>query len=322
MREQSSRSIFFQEVNMVHQALRPAASVVIPVYNTARYLERAIDSVLNQTFTDFELLLLDDGSTDGSSAILDRYQACDSRCRVFHNHNRGVITTRNEGNSMARADIIFLMDSDDICMPDRFEKQFTYLSEHPECVAVGSRILLIDQDDMPIMHMGDKLTHEEIDSTNISGEAACFFQPTVAVRKSAVEKVGGYRAEYRRAEDFDLFLRLAEVGTLTNLPDVLLKYRQHLSSIGYLHGNEQADTAIRSIKDACNRRGIEYREPSAGDQSNIDRSDAASAYRKWAWWALGAGFLPTARKYAGMAIKAAPFSRETWRLCACVLRGY
>lgn len=307
---------------MAHQTSKPTASVVIPVYNTAQYLERAVDSVLNQTFSDIELLLLDDGSTDGSSEILDRYQALDSRCRVFHNPNRGVIVTRNEGNSLARADIIILMDSDDICMPERFEKQLGYLAAHPECVAVGSRMLLIDQDDMPIMYMGDKLTHEEIDSTNISGEAASFYQPTVAVRKAAVDKVGGYRPEYRRAEDFDLFLRLAEVGRLTNLPDVLLKYRQHLSSIGYRHGNEQADTAIRSIKDACRRRGIPYREPSAGDQSEVDRSDAASAYRKWAWWALGAGFLPTARKYAGKALKAAPFSPDTWRLCACVLRGH
>ncbi len=302
--------------------LRPVASVVIPVFNTSKYLEKAVDSVLGQSFTDFELLLLDDGSTDESSAILDRYQAADSRCIVHHWRNRGIIATRNEGNRLARADIIILMDSDDICMPDRFAKQIRYLDENPDCVAVGSRILLIDSEDMPITVMGDKFSHDEIDSTNISGVDASFFQPAVALRKSAVEQVGGYRAEYPCAEDFDLFLRLAEVGRLANLPDVLLKYRQHLSSIGYSQGDKQANSAMRAIKDACLRRGLDYQDLEAPRQPVVDRRNAADAYIKWSWWALKAGYLPTSRKYAFKALKKRPLNRETWRLCACVLRGH
>ncbi len=300
---------------------RPAASVVIPVFNTSAYLERAIDSVLGQTFADFELLLLDDGSSDGSSEILDRYQAADSRCRVYHWPNRGIIATRNEGNRLAKADIIILMDSDDICMPDRFEKQLRYLEENPDCVAVGSKILLIDTEDLPITEMGNKFSHEEIDSTNMSGDSI-FFQPTVALRKAAVEQVGGYREEFPCAEDFDLFLRLAEIGKLANIPEVLLKYRQHLSSIGYLHGNKQADSATRAITDACQRRGIDYKKLSLRPQPAKDRQDIGDAYIKWSWWALKAGHLQTARKYALKAVKEQPFTWGAWRLCVYVLRGH
>ena len=286
-----------------------------------KYLERAVDSVLNQTFSNFEVLLLDDGSSDGSSEILDRYQETDSRCMVYHWPNRGIIATRNEGNRLARADIIILMDSDDICMPDRFEKQIRFLTENPDCVAVGSKILLVDAEDMPITEMGNKFVHEEIDETNMSGYSI-FFQPTVALRKTAVERVGGYREDYPCAEDFDLFLRLAEIGKLANIPEVLLKYRQHLSSIGYLHGNKQADSAVRAVKDACLRRGLDYKSASLHPQPIKDRQDIGDAYIKWSWWALKAGHLPTARKYALKAMKEQPLNWGAWRLCAYVLRGH
>jgi glycosyltransferase involved in cell wall biosynthesis len=300
---------------------QPAASVVIPVYNTAAYLEKAVDSVLGQTFTDFEVILIDDGSTDGSSHILDRYAASDNRCRVYHQPNQGIIATRNEGNRLARADILILMDSDDICLPDRFEKQLRYLNEHPDCVAVGSRILLIDPEGLPITVMGGCFSHEEIDSTNMAGVDAAFFQPTAAIRKSEVERVGGYRDAYPSAEDFDLFLRLAEVGKMANLPEVLLKYRQHLFSIGYRQGSQQADSARRAIQDAYRRRGIIRPVQSEPTQPLPDRRAPVEAYTKWAWWALKAGYLPTARKYAWKVMTSRPLHIETWRLFACVLRG-
>jgi glycosyltransferase involved in cell wall biosynthesis len=318
-----SFAIFNQERVMsdLNRASRPAASVIIPVFNTVKYLEKALDSVLGQTFTDFEVLLLDDGSNDGSSEILDRYQAADSRCRVYHWPNRGIIATRNEGNRLAKADILILMDSDDICLPDRFDKQMRYLNDHPDCVAVGSRILLIDAEDMPITVMGGCFSHEQIDSTNMGGIDAAFFQPTAAVRKSAMDQAGGYRAEYPSAEDFDLFLRLAEIGRLVNLPEVLLKYRQHLSSIGYRQGSQQADSARRAIQDACLRRGLDCPALQDHPHPESDRLDPADAHTKWAWWALKAGYLPTARKYAWNVMKQRPLHIETWRLVVCVLRG-
>lgn len=299
---------------------RPVASVVIPVYNTETYLAKAIDSVLGQTFTDFEVVLLDDGSTDGSAEILDRYQAMDSRCKVFHGPNRGIIATRNEGNRLAEADIIILMDSDDICLPERFAKQVRYLHDNPACVAVGSKMLLIDDEDLPITEMGDKFSHDEIDSANLSGVGSHIFQPTVALRKDAVQKVGGYRAEFPHAEDFDLFLRLAEIGRLANYPEVFLKYRQHLSSIGYRHREKQVDSTMRAVKDAYQRRGRDYQEFETS-KPDIASQNVTDAYRKWAWWALKAGHLRTAQKYSLKALKSQPFNPETWKLCACVLRG-
>ncbi|MDP3332522.1 MAG: glycosyltransferase family A protein, partial [Methylococcaceae bacterium] len=120
---------------------KPAASVIFPVYNAGEYLDAAIESILSQTFKDFELLLLNDGSTDGSLSRLEYYASQDSRCKVFTSANRGLVGTLNEGIRLAAGDILFRMDQDDISLPDRFEKQMRYLAEHPECVLVGSRVL-------------------------------------------------------------------------------------------------------------------------------------------------------------------------------------
>lgn len=300
---------------------RPVASVLIPVYNSVKYLKQAVDSVLSQTFADFEALLLDDGSTDGSAAFLDRYGETDPRCRVYHWPNRGLITTLNEGIKLARAEFIIRMDGDDVCMPDRFEKQIRYLRDTPDCVAVGSKVLLIDSSDMPITVLGDKPGHDEIDSAYMTGHAA-FFHPATALRRSAVEKIGGYREEFACAEDIDIFLRLAEVGRLANLPDVLLKYRQHLSSIGYKHGGKQADSALRATVEAYRRRGLDSKEyEAAAQQPSGETQTAAGVYYKWGWWALKGGYPATAKKYAFMALKEQPFDINVWKLCLCALRG-
>ena len=110
----------------------PGASVILPVYNAGKYLEQSIESVLSQTYKNFELLLLDDGSTDGSKEVLEHYAIQDARCKVFSWPNQGLVKTLNEGIRLAKADIIFRMDADDVCIDSRFEKQIDYLSSvHP-----------------------------------------------------------------------------------------------------------------------------------------------------------------------------------------------
>jgi hypothetical protein len=117
----------------------------------------------------------------------------------------------------------------------------------------------------------------------------------------------------------DLFLRLAEFGKLANLDEVLLEYRQHLSSIAYRSSSRQYESAWRAVGDACLRRGIDLpRKPEHSKETN----PLAAVHRKWAWWALGAGNLRTARKHALRAIAHQPASLDNWRLCACVLRGH
>src|SRR5436305_9543595 len=125
---------------------RPQVSVLMPVYNAIRYIGVAVDSVLSQTFSDFEFIIVDDGSTDGSAEILREYAGRDPRIRLISRPNTGLGFALNEALAVARAPFIARMDADDECLPERFEKQIQYLRNHPECVLLGSRVLWIDSD--------------------------------------------------------------------------------------------------------------------------------------------------------------------------------
>lgn len=297
------------------------ASVLLPIYNAKKYLEEAIESVLSQSFDDFELLLLNDGSSDGSELIIDYFVKKDCRCRKLSWSNRGLIETLNEGLRQARGDIIFRMDADDICLPERFEKQWSFLQQYPDCVALGSKVLLIDESGLPITEFPVLESHEEIDFENLKGLGSVITHPTVSMRKEAVLKVGGYRKNYKHAEDLDLFLRLAEVGRLANLPDILLEYRQHVSSIGYSKRKEQLDSAYKAVSDAKKRRGLIDNELTY-PITLFKTPKLEDVYRKWAWWAISGGYINTARKYAFKAIFCDPLNVNNIKLIYCIVRGY
>lgn len=299
----------------------PAASVLLPVYNGGRYLARAVESVLNQTFQHFEVLLLNDGSTDNSLQILESFASIDGRCRIYDWPNRGLIATLNAGLELAQGEFIIRMDADDVCRPQRFEKQISWLRLNAEYVAVGASTLFIDADGMPIFEVVDRYTHEEIERALLSRRLG-IAHPSAIIRRSSLEAIGGYRPGYPHAEDLDLFLRLAEVGRLANLPDVLLDYRQHVASVSYQYVIEQSASARNAVSDACKRRSIAWDDVERNLAPPPRSQTRSDVHRKWAWWALGAGNLPTAKKHALHALKHGPLNLENWRLAACVLRGY
>jgi glycosyltransferase involved in cell wall biosynthesis len=297
-----------------------AISVILPVYNAERYLREAVASVLAQTFDDFEFLAFDDGSTDGSLKVLHEFEAQDERVFTFSRENRGLVQTLNELIGLARGRYLARMDADDICRPLRFEKQIAYLESHPECVAVGTGSLLIDPSGRPICeHIYENL-HEEIDNIHLGEGISRLCHPSTMMRKDAVVQIGLYRQEFRWAEDLDLFLRLAEVGQLANIPDILLEYRHHLDSICYQHADEQGNVGRRAVEQARARRGIVGHPETYRSQANSVSS--ADTHRKWAWWALAAGNVSTARQHAMMAFAKEPFNKESFRVFACALRGW
>lgn len=293
-------------------------SVLLPVYNAERYLRRAVESVLAQTVRDLECVVIDDGSTDGSGRVLAELAASDHRLRVITQENAGLIRTLNRAIGEAGGEIFFRMDADDIAEPDRFERQLAYLDAHPECVALGTGALLIDPDDRPLKIMMPPEDHERIDAMGLAGVGAAIFHPTAAIRRWAMEQVGGYHAEYPHAEDVDLFLRLGEVGRLANLGVVGLRYRVHPQSIGYTKRAEQIASARRAAGDAHERRGLGA--PSFGEPEREGR-DLCSTYCRWGWWALGGGHRDTARRYGLRAIRVRPFRRSGWKLLFCSVRG-
>ncbi|MDB5293046.1 MAG: glycosyl transferase family 2 [Phycisphaerales bacterium] len=294
-------------------------SVVLPVYNNERYLPAALDSVLTQTFADFELIAIDDGSPDGSLAVLRRYEAMDPRVRVISRPNTGIVGALNDGIAVSRGELIARMDADDLSLPDRFARQISFLNEHPDHVAVGCQVLLMDGDGLPICLKKDtEFTHERIDHAHLHNGWPVV-HPAVMMRRSAIEAVGGYRTRFQWQEDMDLFLRLAEIGKLANLPDPLLQYRLHFDSVTWKRREEQGSLRAALYEETRRRRGM---PPEEGPPERITHNTKWELHKLWAWWALAAQNLRTARKHALRAVTCGPLSPESWRVLACAVRGH
>lgn len=235
----------------------PAVSVIMPVYNGEKFLREAVQSILNQTFRDFELLICDDGSKDKTRFMAEEFAYADARVRVTGSlHNIGVEKISNLGLQEARSEYVARMDSDDIALSDRLGKQFEFLQKHPEVVVVGGQAVVIDEASHALQVWGMPLDHSEIDDNHICGRNVAIIQPTVMMRRAAVLNVGGYRVVAKNCvEDIDLWLRLAEVGRLANLPDVVLKYRQTSTSYS-ARGDAAAVAFTRVATEARLRRGL------------------------------------------------------------------
>ena len=239
--------------------MKPTISVVMPVYNAQRYVAEAIESILGQTFRDFEFLIIDDGSTDGSLAILERYAAQDSRIRLWSGPNEGYVPRLNEMLHQARGDLIGRMDADDVSFPDRFARQVEFLRSHPEVDVVGGARENIDSKGRFLFVSREAEDHDGIQSQLLNGICP-ISHPSVLMRRKAVLAVGGYRAEMMPAEDADLWLRMGERGRLANLADVVLRYREHDLSVSSLRNEEQCQLFQVAANEACDRRGIPRRE--------------------------------------------------------------
>ncbi|MCS6815086.1 MAG: glycosyltransferase, partial [Cyanobacteria bacterium] len=256
--------------------------------------------------------------------ILQSYAEKDHRIKLINrNDNRGIVATLNEGLSYVTGRYVSQVDGDDIAMPEMLATQFVYLENHPECVAVGQRVLMIDADDAPIRVFNNLMTHEEIDAAHMKGLGA-FSHSGSMVRRDAMERVGGYRQEMELAEDMDLWLRLAEIGRLANLPNVLFKYRLHSKSVSYSKRVSQLKATRAVVIDAHRRRGLPLPEGMKNDPdiTEKDLPTLAGNHRVWAWWALGDGYVDTARKHALCALTKEPLTWDSWKVTLCALRGW
>ncbi len=211
------------------------------VYNGERFLAEAIDSILAQTFGDFEFLILDDGSTDGTAAMLADYAARDSRVRPIIRENRGLVASLNQLLGEARAPVVARMDADDICYPQRFATQLAFLAGHPDHGVVGCWSEDMDENGGPYISGGrdHPVSHEELlDNIRHGGPLLC--HPSVMYRRDMVLAAGGYHAAFRHCEDLDLWLRLASATKIANIPQRLIRYRHYMGQVSKRHATEQA----------------------------------------------------------------------------------
>jgi len=227
-------------------------TVTLPVYNAMPYLPAAVESILSQTYGDFEFLIVDDGSSDGSADYLRSLR--DPRIKLSVRENRGLGATLNElfGNSCA--DYVARMDSDDVCEPHRLEKQMAFLRDHQNLVMLGTGIDFI---------VGNALVKGLLPGVEHSGirqrllqKRPGVYHPTIVVKRSAWAGVGGYRIA-GAGEDLDFCLRLCDFGMVGNIPEALYHYRLHDDSISYKNRTEiQAGYAFAVACARARDRGI------------------------------------------------------------------
>lgn len=215
----------------------PLVSVVMPVHNGGKFVEEAVESILTQTLPDFEFIIINDGSTDDTSVLLNRYARADSRVRIYNQAKLGLIASLNKGCSVAVGKYIARMDADDVAFPDRFERQVGFLERHPEIAVLGAAAEVIDANGKRIGEIRHPTDDREIDKALLN--SCCFAHPTIMMRKEVFRAVGGYVKTFVDAEDYDLWLRIAERYKLANLPEPVLRYRFHTNQVSVVNIKQQ-----------------------------------------------------------------------------------
>lgn len=202
----------------------PLVSVLLPVYNCERYLADAIDSILSQTFSDFEFIIIDDGSTDRSSEVMAGFG--DLRIRIIQQENRGLAATLNRGIGLATGKYIARQDQDDLSYPERLGQQVDFMEAHPDCVLLGTwaQIMEIDR----VVNRFHRHPVDEAELRYLMLFNNPFVHSSVMLRRTTLAQVGGYTTDPERQppEDFELWSRLARAGGIANLGEVLLAYRE------------------------------------------------------------------------------------------------
>jgi glycosyltransferase involved in cell wall biosynthesis len=298
----------------------PVISVLLPVYNARRYVARAVESILRQTEPRFELIVVDDGSSDGSLAILRNLARRDHRIRLISRANTGIVGALNDGLAEARAPFLARMDADDEAVATRFEKQLARMREADSLLCLGAAVQDIDPYGQPLPTGPTVLQHDQIMTELLKGFGGTIRHPVAMLRTEAVRRIGGYRREFQWAEDLDLFLRLGELGKLENLGDILLYYRQHPASVNRSRTAEQARVIESVVRDAYARRGLCL--PERWSYAPPPLPDRKTQIREWGWRALKSGAPGIARKHALDAFRGDPLSLATWRLLFCAMRGW
>ncbi len=264
----------------------PQVSVVMPVYNGEKYLAEAIESILSQTLSGLELIVVDDCSTDGSAAIVRDYANRDERIRLLqHDHNQGSASARNSGIAASRGELIAAMDCDDISLPRRLEKQANFLQSHPNIGLVGTYLQTANADMTGCQNHEYPLQHAFILLEWILGGGTTFAGAAFMARRDILMSVGGYEESRKIVDDYELFSRLYLKTRFANLPDALYLYRQHdqQSSASAMRRQQREIEAIAIRKRWLKHVGV---DASAATLERFDRLRWGYKFGWPEWWLL------------------------------------
>lgn len=233
------------------------------VYNAERHLDESVASIRSQSWGALELIVVDDGSADATAAILERHRRADHRVHVVRCPHQGLTPSLNAGCALARGELIARMDGDDVALPDRLERQLAFLKRHPTVAAVGGAYIRISPSGDVVGQTALPTSPAAIAET--LPRANCMLHPAVVMRAAALRAVGGYRAAFLHAEDYDLWLRMGERFDLANLTEPVLQYRLHGGQLSAQHVVQQAVSHLAAQACAQVRRATGS-DPIASDE--------------------------------------------------------
>lgn len=239
--------------------MKISVSILMPVYNGKAHLEDAINSILKQTYRNFELIAIDDASSDGSLSILERYAKKDSRFKVvINNKNIGLTRSLIKAIDMAQGQYLARQDADDISLPQRLEKQVDFLENNTSCSAVGTSAKVIDEHGNILKKAWVPKSWASIQQILKFGN--CFLHGSMMIRKEDYIKAGGYRAAFSVGQDYDLWLRISGIGKLRNLKESLYSWRKTTSSISSMKTDSQFKVGALALYDFRYKKGLKLDE--------------------------------------------------------------
>lgn len=224
----------------------PRVSVLMSAHNSEKYIAQAIESILNQTFTDFDFIIVNDGSTDTTAEIIQKYADADKRIVFVNNKKNHMIESLNQGLDLCRGEYIARMDSDDIALPERFAKQVEYMDAHLECGACGTWAKKFG----PGINSEDYIKHHKVMRLmDFLVYGCCIVNPSAMIRRAIlVDNNIKYEADFKFAEDYGFWTRVAKYTQVHNIPQVLLNYRWHGGNISVVHKTAQLECTERIRK--------------------------------------------------------------------------
>ncbi len=229
----------------------PLVSVVMSVYNSEKYLKEAIESILNQTYTNFEFIIVNDGSTDSSLDIIQEYMKKDERIVLISRDNKGLPYSLNEGIEKAKGRYIARMDADDISLPARLEEQVEFMEKNENIGIFGTWAEVFGENKKTKL-LKHPVAHDELKVKLLF--SVCFAHPTVMIRKYILDKYNlKYNLDYLNAQDYELWSQISEVNMMANIPKILLKYRISENSITSVTDSKKIKLRYKLLSDVFNK---------------------------------------------------------------------
>lgn len=285
-------------------------SVIMTVHNAETYLAKAVESILLQTFNHFEFIIIDNGSSDTSLEGLKIYAKKDGRITLVSRAHSNTARALNDGIAQATGRFIAVMHPENVAAPERLGVQVKYLQENTQCVAVGTDMLLIDEDALPLWTLGCEARPADIEDQLLKGNRNAIHHDSIMIRRGPLLQIHGYRNDIEDAEDLDLFIRLLKLGAIHNITRPLSYQHTTFEAEADSTPHDKNEAWLNLINEHRSQSNLATIESLPTPKTNAPQH----THQAWAQHALSIKQCKTAQKYARKHLAASPFNLNAWRL--------